>query len=63
MQTPTPQTSQAPEPSDTSGAIKLCVDNLDVFYGSFQAIKNASLQVHDNHVTALIGPSGCGKST
>ncbi|HLI97633.1 MAG TPA: ATP-binding cassette domain-containing protein, partial [Candidatus Baltobacteraceae bacterium] len=42
---------------------KLCVENLSVFYGNFQAIKNASLQVPANCVMALIGPSGCGKST
>jgi phosphate transport system ATP-binding protein len=42
---------------------KMCVENLDVYYGTFQAIKNASLQVPENCVMALIGPSGCGKST
>jgi phosphate transport system ATP-binding protein len=43
--------------------IKLRVEDLNVYYGAFQAIKNASLDVPQNHVTALIGPSGCGKST
>lgn len=43
--------------------IKLCVDGLNVWYDSFHAIKNASLTVPENNVTALIGPSGCGKST
>ena len=43
--------------------IKLQVEDLDVFYGPFQAIKNASLDVPENRGTALIGPSGCGKST
>jgi phosphate transport system ATP-binding protein len=42
---------------------KLNASNVDVFYGSFQAIKNASLKMAANTVTALIGPSGCGKST
>jgi phosphate transport system ATP-binding protein len=42
---------------------KLTASNLDVFYGSFQAIKHASLKMAGNKVTALIGPSGCGKST
>jgi len=37
--------------------------NLDVYYGTFRAICNASLDMPKNHVTALIGPSGCGKST
>src|SRR5947209_7641145 len=43
--------------------VKLDVRDLNVYYGNFQAIKNASLTVRKNRVTALIGPSGCGKST
>jgi phosphate transport system ATP-binding protein len=54
-----PTANGAEKPSD----IKLCVEDLNVYYGSFQAIKHASLRVHANKVTALIGPSGCGKST
>jgi len=42
---------------------KLQVTDLNVFYGNFQAIKNAQLSVPENCVMALIGPSGCGKST
>ena len=37
--------------------------NVDVFYGSKQAIKAVSLDVGRNEVLAMIGPSGCGKST
>lgn len=37
--------------------------NLCVFYGSVQALRDISLSVPQNRVTALIGPSGCGKST
>ncbi|HEY8314718.1 MAG TPA: phosphate ABC transporter ATP-binding protein PstB [Candidatus Baltobacteraceae bacterium] len=48
---------------DVLHATKLQVDDLDVYYGSFQAIKRASIKVAENNVTALIGPSGCGKST
>jgi len=33
------------------------------FYGSFRAVRDVSLQVPKNRITALIGPSGCGKST
>jgi phosphate transport system ATP-binding protein len=57
---------QAPETApqlDRDAEIKVCVDNLNVYYGNFQAIKGASLQVPENCVMALIGPSGCGKST
>ncbi len=37
--------------------------NLDFYYGSFKALKQVSMPVFENKVTALIGPSGCGKST
>src|SRR3954471_20738003 len=37
--------------------------NVNLFYGSFQALKGISLSIKENTVTALIGPSGCGKST
>lgn len=39
------------------------IENLDLFYGDFQALKGINLEVEKNKVTALIGPSGCGKST
>jgi len=37
--------------------------NLNLFYGDFQALKNVSIDIPSNQVTAFIGPSGCGKST
>lgn len=39
------------------------IKNLDLFYGDFQALKDLSIDIYKNEVTALIGPSGCGKST
>jgi phosphate transport system ATP-binding protein len=39
------------------------VSNLNLFYGSNQALKDVSIGIEKNKVTALIGPSGCGKST
>ncbi len=39
------------------------VADFSFYYGSFQAIKNISMVVPQNKVTALIGPSGCGKTT
>lgn len=42
---------------------KLEVKDLDLYYGSFQALKSVSLTVTEKEITALIGPSGCGKST
>lgn len=37
--------------------------DVDIHYGSFQAVKKASFEIYNRHVTAFIGPSGCGKST
>jgi phosphate transport system ATP-binding protein len=45
------------------GKFKLQAKNVNVFYDDFQAIKNISMDVSPNSVTAFIGPSGCGKST
>lgn len=43
--------------------IKISTQNLDLFYGTKQALSNITLDIPENKVTALIGPSGCGKST
>lgn len=42
---------------------RISIENLNMFYGDFHALKDVCLQVPENNVTALIGPSGCGKST
>ena len=44
-------------------ANKFTVRNMDLFYGSFQALKGISLDMPANEITAFISPSGCGKST
>jgi phosphate transport system ATP-binding protein len=46
-----------------NGTLKAEARDLNFHYGSFQALKDITLPVHDRKVTALIGPSGCGKST
>jgi phosphate transport system ATP-binding protein len=48
---------------DNATATKMAVENLNFFYGRTRALKNISLTVPANQVTAFIGPSGCGKST
>ena len=49
--------------STGSKDLVLEVRDLNVYYGEFLAVKNVSMDVRRNSVTALIGPSGCGKST
>ena len=39
------------------------VQNMDLYYGSFHALKNVNLNIASGEITAFIGPSGCGKST
>lgn len=42
---------------------KIRIENLDLYYGDFKALKSINLAIPENKITALIGPSGCGKST
>jgi phosphate transport system ATP-binding protein len=42
---------------------RLKAENVNLFYKKFQALRNISLDIPSNAVTALIGPSGCGKSS
>ena len=49
--------------NSTSSEIVLNVENLSVYYGDFLAVKDVTMSIPRNKVTAFIGPSGCGKST
>lgn len=42
---------------------KIVINDLDLYYGKFHALKKINLQIPDKQITAFIGPSGCGKST
>ena len=46
-----------------AGTFAIEATDVDIFYGQFRAVKDVSLQIQKNKITALIGPSGCGKST
>ena len=43
--------------------VKIVTKNVNLFYGDNQALKDVSIDIHTNKITAFIGPSGCGKST
>ena len=45
------------------GKAKLTAEKASLFYGKFQALRNVSLGIHEQAITAIIGPSGCGKSS
>ncbi len=46
-----------------SHEIKLKTEAVNLFYGTFQALRNISLGISKQSITAIIGPSGCGKSS
>ncbi len=60
-------TNPAREPAGDGGSAspvpRLATDDLTAWYGSSSGVRNVTLSVASNTVTALIGPSGCGKST
>ncbi|MGH2657334.1 MAG: phosphate ABC transporter ATP-binding protein PstB [Actinomycetota bacterium] len=50
--------------SERSGrAVIFDIRDLSVLYGDFRAVRDVSLPIRENEITALIGPSGCGKTT
>ncbi len=51
------------EPTQVSAVNRITARDVNVFYGTTQAIKKVSINVPEKAVTAFIGPSGCGKST
>jgi phosphate transport system ATP-binding protein len=67
-QLPKPAALQDMQPSatpvsDTPGTAVFSTKNVSIYYGSFRAVTDVSLSIHENEITAFIGPSGCGKTT
>jgi phosphate transport system ATP-binding protein len=64
---PTPAPAQAAEPATAQGSapgeVVLSANDLSVWYGQALALRDISIEIPRNRITALIGPSGCGKST
>src|SRR5437764_13474297 len=60
-----PQAPAVPQPQvpSDSGDLVFDVDRVSCYYGSFRAVTDVSLSIHENEITAFIGPSGCGKTT
>ncbi len=56
------RTMQAAAP-DTTGDPVFEVEDLNVYYGDFRAVQDATFTVYEHEITAMIGPSGCGKTT
>ncbi|HOQ64230.1 MAG TPA: phosphate ABC transporter ATP-binding protein PstB [Clostridia bacterium] len=56
------QNSRAVRGADQS-RVKFDIKGVNLFYDSFQALKQIDMEIPERSVTALIGPSGCGKST
>ena len=46
-----------------TSTVKIATDSLDLYYGTNHALKNVSMELYTNKITAFIGPSGCGNST
>jgi phosphate transport system ATP-binding protein len=59
----TDATSSEVQPSGSPGKFKIETENLDAWFGEKHVLKDVSLKIKENAVTAVIGPSGCGKST
>ena len=60
---PVPRQSEIEPHVTAERTPKMRARDISVFYGDKQALKEVSIDVHDDRVTAFIGPSGCGKST
>ena len=46
-----------------SNSTKITVENMNLHYGKFHALKDINMAIPEKEITAFIGPSGCGKST
>jgi phosphate transport system ATP-binding protein len=58
-----PSTRPTTTDNSLSDDVVIRTENVSIFYGAFQAVRNVYLEVPKNNVVAFIGPSGCGKST
>ena len=50
-------------PVPPEGDVVFALDRLSVYYGTFRAVRDVTLDIREGQITAFIGPSGCGKTT
>ncbi|MPZ74565.1 MAG: phosphate ABC transporter ATP-binding protein [Nitriliruptorales bacterium] len=62
MARPVPRAESEAAPSVVPTTV-FDINDVSVYYGGFRAIRDVSLDISKNQITAMIGPSGCGKST
>ena len=58
-----PDQSPVDTPATTENSPTIRTQNVDLFYGDFQALFNVTVDIKPGIITSLIGPSGCGKTT
>ena len=58
-----PVMTKPPTDERDAGTVVFEAKELSVFYGSFRAVRDVTMNISEHEITALIGPSGCGKST
>jgi phosphate transport system ATP-binding protein len=63
VDTPTSDVVASATPAETGPDNRIVVENLNIYYRDFLAVKDVNMVIEPRSVTALIGPSGCGKST
>jgi len=49
--------------TNTDHATKITAENINLYYGDFQALRDINMEIPERAITSLIGPSGCGKSS
>jgi len=63
MQDGTAQVKEPPQSSEPRGGVVIDCKIDKLYYGTFKAVRDTTIPVKKNRITAFIGPSGCGKST
>jgi phosphate transport system ATP-binding protein len=60
---PTPAAGSGPVDTRLDLPVVFDLEGLEVYYGSFRAVRGVTMQIYKNQIAAFIGPSGCGKTT